>query len=273
MSYGVAFSSRFCCVNLPYILRLQFPYLFFFFFFFFFFFPPYVLPYIFLCFLHQFYYGLQVTCSYEAFRHDEAHGFLLACSSRLGIDAVVSMAWYLGALSLPYSSSINIVWRGFVSLVLGILRLSGSNVVSHCCVPWFGYGCFCTFASHLPLSGTSLANSFFQILDLWHLLPSLCSTGGYLMLLVCSPLFYHVHFYGTSRHPSQCRDSCLIKCAGNRNIGNVIFNLKWISIYLPAYLIHTLPPSPLFMCLANWNEVFWGEGVGLPSGGVGKWYG
>ena len=25
------------------------------------------------------------------------------------------------------------------------------------------------------------------------------------------------------------------------------------------------------MCLANWNEVFWGEGVGLPSGGVGKW--
>ena len=25
------------------------------------------------------------------------------------------------------------------------------------------------------------------------------------------------------------------------------------------------------MCLANWNEVFWGEGVGLSSGGVDKW--
>ena len=83
------------------------------------------------CFLHQFYYGLQDTCSYKAFRHDEARGFLLACS-RLGIDTVVSIAWYLGALSLPYSSSIDIVWRGPAFLVLGILWLSGSDVVSHC---------------------------------------------------------------------------------------------------------------------------------------------
>ena len=161
---------------LPYILR--FPYFFFFF--------LHVLSYIFLCFFHQFYYGLQVTCSYEAFRHDEARGFLLVCSSRLGIDTVVSMALCLGALSLPYSSSIDIVWRGPVSLVLGILRLSGSDVVSHCGIAVVCLGSvmavlyICLPRSHLPLSGTSLANSFFLILDLWHLLPSLCSTGGYL---------------------------------------------------------------------------------------------
>ena len=120
----------------------------------FFFFLMYCLSYLFLCFLHQMYYGLQGICSYEAFRHDGARGFLLACSSHLGINTAVSMVWCLRALSLPYSSTIDIVWHGPVSLVLGILRLSGSDVVSHCgiavCVPWFSYGCFVHLPPTLP---------------------------------------------------------------------------------------------------------------------------
>ena len=123
MSYGAGSSSGFCCVTYPTFFGCGFLTFFVF---------SYVLPYIFLCFLHQFYFGLQVACSYESFRHDVPRGFLLVCSSRLGIDTVVSMAWCLGALSLPYSSSIDIVWRGPVSLILGILRLSGSHVISHC---------------------------------------------------------------------------------------------------------------------------------------------
>ena len=98
--FCVLFQILLC--NLPYILQLRFPYLFLFF-------LMYCLPYFFNCFLHQLYYGLQGTCSYEAFQHDEVHGFLLACSSRLGIDTVVSMAWYVGGLSLSFCKSIDIV--------------------------------------------------------------------------------------------------------------------------------------------------------------------
>ena len=131
MSYGAASSSGFCCVTYPIFSGCCFLTFFVF---------SYVLPYIFLCFLHHFYYGFQVTCSHKAFRYDEAHGFLLACSSCLGIDTVISIDGCLGALSLPSSSSIDIAWCGPVSLVLGTLRLSGSNVVSHCGIAavWLG---------------------------------------------------------------------------------------------------------------------------------------
>ena len=161
--------------NLPYILRLRFPYLFLFF--------SYVLPCVFLSFLHQLYYGLQGTCSCDAFRQDETRGFLLACSSCLGIDTVVSMAWCLNALSLPYSSSIDIVWHSPVSLFLGsssflaptlfltaelpCVCLSSAMAVLYICLPPY-------------LDWHFTGERFFPILDLWHLLPSLCSTGEYL---------------------------------------------------------------------------------------------
>ena len=150
MSYGAASSSGFCCVTYPTFSGCGFLTFFVF---------SYVLPYIFLCFLHQFYNGLQVTCSYEAFQHDKARGFLLACSSRRGIDTVVFMAWYLGTSSLPYFSSIDIALRGPVSLVLGILQTLFLTAGLPLCALvrlWL----FCTFASHLTLSGTSLANGF-----------------------------------------------------------------------------------------------------------------
>ena len=67
------------------------------------------------------------------------------------------IAWCLCSLPLPYSRTVDIVWRGPVSLVAGILRLSDSDVDSHCgiavSVPWFGAGGFHTFASHLTLTG------------------------------------------------------------------------------------------------------------------------
>ena len=132
---------------LPYILQLRIPYLFC---------CSYVLTYIFLLSFIVFFLictVLQGTCSYEDFRQDVICEFLLACSSRLGIDTC-SMAWCLGSLSLPSSRMIDIVWHGPVSLVLGILQLSGSDVVCHCgiavSVPWFCSGCFIHLPPTLP---------------------------------------------------------------------------------------------------------------------------
>ena len=187
------------------------------------------MPYIFHCFLHQFYYGLQVTCFYKAFRHDEGHGFLLACSSCLGIDTVVSTAWCLGTLSLPSSSSIDIVWRGPVSLVLGILWLSGSDIVFHCGIDDVCLGSvmavlYICLPPYLVWHFTSY--SYFSDTRPVAFGPVTVFHWWVSILLVCSPLCYHVRFNGTSLRQSQCWDSCLIKYAGSSNIGNVIFNFK-----------------------------------------------
>ena len=90
----------------------------------------YVFPYIFLFSFIVFFLHctvLQGICSYEDFRRAVTRGFLLDCSSRLGIDTRY-LAWCLGSLSPPYSRTIDRVWRGSVSLVPGILRLSDSDV-------------------------------------------------------------------------------------------------------------------------------------------------
>ena len=148
-----------CCVlfgilwcYLRYILRLRFPYLFCFF--------SYVLPYVFL-FLHQFYYGLQVTCSYEAFWHEEAWGFQLACSSRLGIDTCFySLVPRRLVSSLFQFDRHSVAWpclpRSWDPPAFWLRRCFSLRDCR--CVPWW---LFCTFASHLPLSGTSLAKVFF----------------------------------------------------------------------------------------------------------------
>ena len=49
----------------------------------------------------------------------------------------------------------------------------------------------------------------------------------------------------------------LIKYSGNCIIGNVIFKLKYISVYLPEYLIHTRLPAPLACAFRGMKGKVW----------------
>ena len=98
--------------------------------------------------------ALQGTCPYEAFPTRRAIRVPAGLFFLPWHRHYRSMAWCLGSLSLTYSRTMDIVWRGPVSLVPGILRLSGSDVDCRCGiaipVPWFGLGCFIHLPTTLP---------------------------------------------------------------------------------------------------------------------------
>ena len=95
-------------------------------------------------------------------------------------------------------------WRGLVALIPGILQLSGYNIACCCGLPLCAlvrFRMFQTFASfffyldwHMTdwqLYNTHVAFAHSTVFHWW---------VGVSLLLVCSPLHYHVLFYGTSLH-------------------------------------------------------------------------
>ena len=147
------------------------------------------------------------------------------------------------------------MWRAPVSLALGFLRplaLRGSAW-------WSPSPGWCSIQS-------SSRTSVLPFLTLTHPLTvtySSCGVGSGVKLLwwfvyvLCllpsasTPLLLHIPPSGSMI------EIVLIKYSGNCIIGNVIFKLKYISIYLPEYLIHTRPSAPLTRAFRGMKGKVW----------------